>query len=237
MQKHVRTFFLGSLVIFHGFVYSQRNGKNYPQFEYKDFHFGAMLGTTSTTYKYEINDAGLLQDSIQHMQFNRMPGFAIHVPVISWNPHAVFNVRFVPSISFHETEIRYQYLNRGKLKEKVTRTQPTVLNFPLLLKLNTKRLNNFSAYAISGFSYSLDLASQDGVLQNSEDPILKLKRHDFGYQVGGGFDFYLEYFKFGIDIKLSNGITNLLIQDNTFFSNPLSSLKSQIWWFSLTFEG
>ncbi len=233
----MRTFFFVSLVIFQGFVYSQRNGKNYPHFEYKDFHFGAMLGTTSTSYRYEINDAGLLQDSILFMQFNQMPGLAIHVPVISWNPHAVFNIRFVPSISFHETEISYQYTNRGKLKEKITRTQPTVLNFPLLLKLNTKRLNNFSAYAISGFSYSLDLASQEGVLQNSEDPILKLKKHDFAYQVGGGFDFYLEYFKFGIDIKLSNGISNLLIQDNTFYSNPLNSLKSQIWWFSLTFEG
>lgn len=196
-----------------------------------------MLGTTSTTYKYEINDAGLLHDSIQHIAFNRMPGLAIHVPVVSWNPHAVFNIRFVPSISFHETEVKYHYLKRGQLKEKITRTQPTVLNFPILLKLNTKRLNNFSAYAISGFSYSLDLASQEDVLQNSEDPILKLKRHDFAYQVGGGFDFYLAYFKFGIDIKLSNGITNLLIQDQSFFSNPLSSLKSQIWWFSLTFEG
>ena len=30
---------------------------------------------------------------------------------------------------------------------------------------------------------------------------------------------------------------NLLIQDDTFFVAPLESLKSQTWWFSITFEG
>jgi hypothetical protein len=218
-------------------IFGQRNGRNYPHFEYKDLHFGAMLGTNTTTYSYEINEAGLLQDSIRHITLNRMPGLGIHVPVISWNPHAVFNIRLVPSISFHETEFSYSYVKNGKLKQISTRTQPTLLNFPVLLKLNTKRLNNFSAYAITGFSYSIDLASQRDVQQVSSNPILKLKRDDFAYHVGGGFDFYLPYFKFGIDIKITNGITDLLIQDRTFFSNPLNSLRSQCWWFSLTFEG
>ena len=123
------------------------------------------------------------------------------------------------------------------MKTKSTRTQPTLINFPLLIKLSTKRLTNFSAYALSGFSYSIDLASQKDVDQTLSEPIIKLKQHDYAYHVGGGFDFYMPYFKFGIDIKLTNGINNLLIQDNTFFSKPLSSLKSHIWWFSITFEG
>lgn len=178
-----------------------------------------------------------MQDSIEQITLNPMPGLGIHVPVISWNPHPVFNLRLVPSISFHETEFRYTYLSYGKLKQKSTRTQPTLLNFPLLIKLNTRRLNNFSAYALTGFCYSLDLASQQAVDQRPEDPIVKMKKHDFSYQVGAGFDFYLPYFKFGLDIKISNGINNLLIQDHTFFSQPLSGLRSQCWWFSLTFEG
>ena len=229
--------FIIVLFFFSSSTSAQRNGRNYPHFEYRNFHFGAMLGTNTTTYSYEINEAGLLNDSIEHIALNRMPGLGIHVPVLSWNPHPVFNVRFVPSISFHETEFKYTYISNGVLKQKVTRTQPTLLNFPLLLKLNTRRMNNFSAYATTGLSYSLDLASQEDVDQRLGDPIIKLKKHDFAYQVGGGFDFYLPYFKFGIDIKITNGINNLLIQDNTFFSTPLSSLRSQCWWFSLTFEG
>ena len=80
-----------------------------------------------------------------------------------------------------------------------------MLNFPILLKANTKRINNFAAYALTGLSYSYDLASQEDVEQSTTEPIVKLKKHDFAYHVGGGFDFYLPYFKFGIEIKLTNG--------------------------------
>ena len=196
-----------------------------------------MLGTNTTTYAYELNTKNLETDSILQISINKMPGAAIHIPVLSWNPHPVFNIRFVGSISFHETEFSYTYAQNGKSRVKTTRTQPTMLNFPLLIKLNTRRLNNFSAYAISGLSYSLDLASQKDVDQRLGEPIVKLKQHEYAYHVGGGFDFYLPYFKFGMEIKVSNGINNLLIQDNTFFSSPLSSLKSKTWWFSITFEG
>lgn len=216
---------------------AQRFGKNYPNFEHKKFHFGTALGGTSTTYNYELKTNFGEFDSVYQVSINSGPGFAIHLPLISWNIHSTFHLRTIPSLTFHDTEFLYSYWKKGERRTKSTRTQPTLLNFPLLLKLNTKRINNFSAYALGGFAYSYDLASQDDVDQTLSEPIIKLKRHDFAYHVGGGFDFFLPYFKFGIEIKLSNGIKNLLIQDDTFFSSPLQSLKSQIWWFSITFEG
>lgn len=206
-------------------------------FEHRKFFFGTMLGINTTTYNYQLNTDKISTDSIKRISINSQPGFAIHLPVFSYNPIPVLGFRTVPSISFHETEFVYTYVQKDKLKTKSTRTQPTLINLPLLVKLSTKRLNNFSAYAISGFSYSIDLASQKDVDQTLSEPIIKLKQHDYAYHVGGGFDFYMPYFKFGVDIKLTNGINNLLIQDNTFFAKPLSSLKSHIWWFSITFEG
>ena len=117
------------------------------------------------------------------------------------------------------------------------RTEPVNLNFPIFVNMNTKRLNNFSAYAFGGAGSSLDLSSQTDVAQSIKNPILNIKQHDFTNNVGGGFDFYLPYFKLGIEIKTTQGINNLLIQDNTFFAAPLESLKSRMWWFSITFEG
>ena len=217
--------------------FAQRAGRNLPDFERRKFFFGTMLGVNTTTYNYQLNKNEIFSDSLKGIAINSQPGFAIHLPVVSYNPVSVVSIRTVPSISFHETEFVYSYIQKDKLKTKSTRTQPTLINFPLLIKLSTKRLTNFSAYALSGFSYSIDLASQKDVDQTLSEPIIKLKQHDYAYHVGGGFDFYMPYFKFGIDIKLTNGINNLLIQDNTFFSKPLSSLKSHIWWFSITFEG
>lgn len=233
-----RTFVITLLLIFAVCsAYSQRHGKNYPLFEFKEFHGGTMLGVTSTTYSYQLNTANFSKDSIQHIALNRMPGLSIHIPIVEWNPNPTFNLVTSLSISFHETEFVYQYISQNKLKTKSTRTQPTLLNFPLFIKLSTKRLTNFAAYSIGGFSYSYDLASQNKVDQSLGDPIVKLKKNDFAFHVGGGFEFYQPYFRLGLELKLSHGINNLLIQDDTFFSSPLTSLKSKIWWFSITFEG
>jgi hypothetical protein len=115
----------------------------------------------------------------------------------------------------------------------------TYLNFPLLMKLRTNRINNWDCYAIGGYFYGLDMANNrdfenDGPLT---DHAIKLTKSDHGYIVGGGMDFFLHYFKFGFEIKLHAGVKNILLQDNTFFMNPLKALKSRCWTFGLTFEG
>ncbi len=237
MQVKIRLIWVVLLLLFSQGLSAQRYGKNYPGFEHKKFHFGTALGGTSTSYRYVLKTNFTSFDSVYQISVNSGPGFAIHLPLISWNVHSTFHIRTIPSLTFHDTEFLYSYWRGGERKTRTTRTQPTLLNFPLLFKANTKRINNFSAYAITGISYSYDLASQEDVDQSISDPIVKLKKHDFAYHVGGGFDFFLPYFKFGIEIKLTNGIKNLLIQDDTFYSAPLESLKSQTWWFSITFEG
>ena len=75
---------------------------------------------------------------------------------------------------------------------------------------------------------------------NSTDPkdqIVKLQRDDFFYELGAGAEFYLEYFKFAIEGKLSIGTKNLLIKDNTIYSNSIDKLNSKVFLISITFEG
>lgn len=218
--------------------FGQRFGKNYPQFDRKKFHFGFALGFNTSDFRYTVNLDSSVTDSITNIEIRRQPGFNLGI-ISSWDIHETVHLRFVPSISFQERLFTYQYYDLDK-KEYLTRDnrlESTYLDFPLMLKLRTKRINNFAAYALGGFQYSLDLASQKDVDQSLGDPIVKIQQHDWAYQVGGGFDFWLPYFKFGIELKLSNGIKNVVIQDNTFFMDPLASLKTQVWWFSLTFEG
>jgi len=110
----------------------------------------------------------------------------------------------------------------------------------LNIKYKSVRVNNFSAYMIFGGAYSIDLASNAGFENNSSNPndiVVAIKRSDYMAQIGFGTDFYLEYFKFGIELKMSYGLTNVFIQDYTDFSNPISRLNSQIFTLSFTFEG
>jgi hypothetical protein len=164
------------------------------------------------------------------------PGFNINVPMMAWSPIYNIHVRANASISFHETSFEYTYWKKGELKSKLYRTDPTRLNFPIQLKLNANRINNFGAYALGGFCYSYDLGSQHKAVQNDSDPIVRMKPADYAYEVGGGFDFFLEYFKFGMELKLQQGLRDILIHDDSFYARPIESMKSRIWWFSFTFE-
>lgn len=217
-------------------VMAQAGSKNYPNFDHKHFHFGFALGVNTSDYHYTINSDSLAVDSIVGINIRKQPGFNLGI-ISSWDIHETVHLRFIPSLCFQERLFTYEYIKNKERKVKENRIESTTLDFPILLKLRTKRIDNFAAYAIGGMQYSVDLASQHDVDQALGDPIVKVKKHDFAYQVGGGFDFWMPYFKFAIELKLSNGIKNLTISDGTFFMRPIDSLKSKVWWFSITFEG
>jgi hypothetical protein len=95
-------------------------------------------------------------------------------------------------------------------------------------------------YLLGGGNYSIDLASQkevDNTNLSLSDQVVKLRRNDFSYSAGAGIDMYLEYFKFSIDVKVSVGMKDLLIKDNTIFSNSIDKLNSKVVLISLNFEG
>lgn len=74
------------------------------------------------------------------------------------------------------------------------------------------------------------------VAVNKDKDFVKLKKNDYGYQIGLGLDCYLERFKFAPEIKMYHGLNNLLVDDPKIFSSSLSSLKSKIFLLSFTFE-
>ena len=66
---------------------------------------------------------------------------------------------------------------------------------------------------------------------------MKVDNSELFYTLGAGFDFYLNYFKFGIEFKTSYGLSDILVHDyNSMYSDVLDKLKTQIFYISLTFE-
>lgn len=216
------------------FLVSAQPGKNYSQFDRKKLHFGFLLGANTSDFRYTFQPTVINGDSIYNVGINKAPGFNIGI-VSSWNIHPMFHIRFVPGLSFQERE--FKYFDNNNENGKVTRLESTNLDFPLMLKLRTKRINNFAAYALIGAQYSIDLASQHDVDVNFGDDIMLMKQHDFSTIFGGGFDFFMAYYKFAFEIKLANGFKDLLLQKDSYYTAPLTSLKSKVWWFSITFEG
>jgi hypothetical protein len=153
----------------------------------------------------------------------------------------VVRLRFVPTLSFQERVLSYVFENPDPAATKdilgEERVNSTNLDFPLMFQFRTLRLNNFATYLLAGGQYSLDLQSQQDASQSFIDPFIKIKKHDFQGQVGGGVEFFAPYFKFGIELKYSHGFFDSFIQDNTDVSRPIDKLYNKVWWISFIFEG
>lgn len=215
----------------------RQKAKNLNDFDNRDYHFGFLLAYNSADYYMELKPSYFGTDSLISVQCFRQPGFNLGI-IGSWNMNKNISFRFLPDLSFQDRKIDYTFLKNDTTFKLVTkRVEATFLNFPINLKLRTDRINNIAFYAIGGIQFGIDMASQKDVNNSGENSIVKVKRTDWSYQVGGGIDFFLPYFKFGVELKYGRGIKNVLIQDNTKFADPISSLRSKMWTFSFTFEG
>jgi hypothetical protein len=166
------------------------------------------------------------------------PGINIQI-VTNLRPSKYFDLRFLPGVSFGQRNVRYYDYETLEILSESQRIESSFLEFPLLVKYKGDRLNNVRPYIIGGINYRYDLAGKKEY--DDEKPVyLRLKRSDLYYEVGAGLDFYLPYFKLSIEIKMSNGINDIIVHDpapnNPQYANAIERMKSQIWILAFHFE-
>ncbi len=209
--------------------------KNLPKYDQQKIHFGFLLGLNTSTFKLtripEFNQI----DSLYVAEAVKQSGFNLGI-IANLRLSENFDLRFVPDLAFSGRNVDYTFYDNGTPVGTTTKEiESTYLQFPLLVKFKSNRVNNYRVYVIGGFKYSLDMVSQAKV-ENKDKEFVKLKRQDYGYEIGFGFDFYLERFKFSPEIKMYNGLNNLLVDDPKIFSSSLESLRSKTFLISFTFE-
>jgi hypothetical protein len=239
MKKRLKYSFLLPFLFTLSFVKAQDPNEkgNLTNYYHERLHFGFTLGVNRTNFMITPVSHFERFDTLKTVVSS--PKFGFNLGIVSeLTLHKYVTLRFVPNLSFAERNLEYYFEGYDTIVRKKS-IESTFINFPLDLKLRSKRVKNFGAYILAGGGYSLDLASKSKVQNatNINEQIVKLKRDDFSYEVGAGAEFYLQYFKFAIEGKLSIGTKNLLIKDNTIFSNSIDKLNSKIFLISLTFEG
>lgn len=212
--------------------------ENLPNFDLRTFHFGFVLGYNTSDFFLTRKPFDPATDTLLVLDHVRQPGFNLGI-ISSLNMTPNLSLRFVPSLSFQDRQLQYTFLkDNGKTTLFTKQVESTYLEFPLLLKLRSDRINNFAVYLLAGGKYSIDMASQKDVNNQVDDEIvIKLQRNDYSAEVGGGMDMFLPYFKFGVELKMGIGIPNVFIDDGTRFSSPIESLRTKTWVLSFTFEG
>lgn len=237
----IPTMIVGLLVLLStSFGYGQKNISldNLAKFDNRLYHFGFLLSYNQSSFYIDRALATSFRDSLLGIENVPQAGFNLAL-MASLNMTKNINLRFVPGLSFQDRGLNYRFLKAdGTIDASVKRTESVWLEFPLLLKLRTNRVHNFAAYALTGAKYSLDMQSQKDVSNTvAKDIVIKLQDRDFCVEAGGGFDFFLPYFKFSIEMKAAFGMRNLLIQENNLYTTPLQSLRTRAFVMSFCFEG
>ena len=231
----------------------KRKVLNLPTYDQQPYHFGFILAANTMSFNIQpIADLpfkkwttdqspDVFADSlyVYELTSRGTPGFSIGI-LGNLRLAKYLDLRFVPTLSFGERILTYNILAYKDGVESFVKVDKsitsTILEFPLFLKYKSKRLNNFAAYVTGGLNYTLDLTSQKKADKNLNDVTIKLKKHDVLAQIGVGVDFYTDYFKFGTEVRMGYGLTNLIKQEGNIYTDSIDKLNSKIFLLSFTFE-
>ena len=237
MQKQIKYFILLLLLIGASTSYGQRRKKpqNLIRYDYQKLHFGFTLGINELNFNIQKNSSTLTNDTLFTLLSNSQKGFNLGI-VSNLRIGKFTDLRFIPTLVFGERHLNYGFIDsNGVSDQRIKRIESTLIDFPIYIKYKSARYNNFRTYVIGGIKYSLDVASQEKINDEGQE-IVKLKKNDLMGEIGFGLDFYLEYFKFSPQIKLSYGILNLLSEDETVYTKSINHLSTNGWMISFTFE-
>jgi len=226
--------------------------KNLTTFDDKRLHFGFSLGLNALDFNidhYEslsqnpkfvpetlTNTRPIVGTNKIRADVSKLtPGFTVGI-VTNLRLTESLDLRFLPGMSFGERKLTY---NIPVVSTTGTTDyfsiKSTFLDFPLLVKYKSKRMNNQRPYLIGGIAYRVDI-SKTGV-----EDLVRLKPFSSSIEAGMGWDSYLQFFRLSTELKFSFGLTNLLdngpkAPEPQVYTNAISRLTSNMFIFSFHFE-
>ncbi len=180
----------------------------------KDFlTWGYYLGFNSYDFKFQYDASQAYKPDIA---VETTIGFNVGL-VGDMRINEYLNLRFEPGL--YITRRNLEYDQRGFIGDYNTfdyfrEVKSTYIHFPLLLKVSTKRINNFKPFVVGGFSTALNLSSNEDNPEDNTVGEFRTKKGMIFYELGFGIDFYLEWFKFTPSIRGVFAINDELVKDN-----------------------
>lgn len=215
---------------------------NLAQFDDRLLHYGIQVGYTHSKFDIKFSENSALRDTLQGVTSYYSSGF--HIAVIGdlkiWR---YLNLRLLPGVTIINRELSYSWAdNYYRLHPRIETTrhvESVYGEIPLELKYRALRWRNFRTYVTAGVTYGFDFASLKKNRNKDDEAIVRLNPNEFHYTIGLGFDFFLKYVKFAIDLKAGFGIIDLQVKDpeGDIFVRSTDKMKSRTLMFSFTFEG
>lgn len=216
---------------------AQRTELNRPDHDNLPYYFGLSFSYNGSSL-HPTKDIHFLQnDSVLAVEPGNSGGIALGL-LGTLRLSNRFQLRTNPQLivgasKFLTYSLKYPTFDEAAI---VTKTLPTtIVSFPLQLKFNSDRIDNFRVYMMGGLKADIDLASNSAA--RNADNLIKLKKYDYGWEAGVGFNFFLPFVTVSPELKVSNGFTNIHSRDPALkYSSVLDKLQSRMIVFSILLE-
>ncbi len=159
----------------------------------------------------------------QEIEVKRTVGFNVGV-LANFRLNDYLDLRFEPGVVFARRDLGFRDPSFTEESQFLREVNTTNVHLPLLLKVSTKRLNNWKPFIVGGVSYSHNLSSNEENPDDNSAGQFRQKTGVLNYEMGLGIDFYLYYFKFTPSIRGVFAINDELIRD----ANPDSSYTGNV---------
>lgn len=209
-------------------------------FDDRKLHYGIQVGYTQSKFDLHCTEADSIRQTILGTTSYYSPGFHINViGDLRLGDH--LNFRLLPGITLVSRDMAFNWseaYTSTHWKYDMRRTVESVYGeIPVEFKFRAKRYNDFRPYLTAGASWGFDFASLRKNLNNNEESIIRLNPVDLRYTAGVGFDVFLRYVKFAIELKMAFGMIDLRVADDDYYTLSTTDFKSRTFMLSFTFEG
>ncbi len=227
-------------------------------FDDKVLHFGFTLGIntfdfgirnylpigTNPLFKPEVWQLDPKQigpdDVVMADVSDPIPGFSVGI-ITNLRLTNSLDLRFLPGMSFGERDLTYNIPVLDNLFDyQETRysysIKSTFIDLPFHVKYKANRINNGRPYIMMGTAMRIDIS------KTATEDLVGLTPIGYYAEIGAGWDYYFQFFRFSVEAKASFGLNNQLgnnpgtADQRHYYSDALRSLHSRIFTLCFHFE-
>lgn len=196
--------------------------------DFKFLRWGYYLGFSTYDFNFDYDFKG--NTDLRDIYVQRSPGFNVGL-IGNLRVNNFIDIRLEPGLlittrNLHYSQTYFTGVPDIKQRDLLREVKSTYIHIPLLLKLSTKRVNNFKPFIVGGISTALNLSSNEDNPDDNSSGQFRMKKNSLFYELGFGIDFYLYNFKFTPTIRGLFGIGDELVRDEDVNSPWTSNIKS-----------
>ncbi|MDL2251317.1 PorT family protein [Odoribacter sp. OttesenSCG-928-J03] len=177
---------------------------NYQRGDRTRIHFGFSLGTNVMDYRAVLTGANDLRIESGRLNVGFLVGIITELKITE-----DLGLRLMPGLEFSTRRMVYTNAPDAPEGKAEALNDHVYITVPLMFKYKAKRINNYRPFITAGPSIKYDFQNHNRI--NPDRSIYFMtKPMDYFLEMGIGSDFYLPYFKLGVELRFSLGLTDVL---------------------------